>query len=236
MNRLIGHSQVATTSKYNTKDYCNCNACNKDFNECLLSRCLVTNSVWLKVQLLNYLAKDSLPWMTYVSWMNRFLESRLHYDRQSVGQSVLVSSTHLGFTTTFLFLSDSCGFCWCEALSDERTDLPFTIAAGPRQCSHSWVQVPQDSWPYFNVSDSRLPQPGGPGPHIYIPQEQGGPVIPPGTGFLFFASYDSQGYGGGIRTRLHAGKFLESLHGSLYRLILSMENHVKMIRCHEDLF
>jgi hypothetical protein len=28
----------------------------------------------------------------------------------------------------------------------------------------------------------RLPQPGGPGPHIYIPQEQGGQVIPPGTG------------------------------------------------------
>jgi hypothetical protein len=29
----------------------------------------------------------------------------------------------------------------------------------------------------------RLPQPGGPGPCTYIPQEQGGPVIPPGTGF-----------------------------------------------------
>jgi hypothetical protein len=27
----------------------------------------------------------------------------------------------------------------------------------------------------------RLPQPGGPGSRIYIPQEQGGPVIPPGT-------------------------------------------------------
>jgi hypothetical protein len=28
-------------------------------------------------------------------------------------------------------------------------------------------------------------QPGGPGPLIYIPQEQGGPVILPGTGFPF---------------------------------------------------
>jgi hypothetical protein len=28
-----------------------------------------------------------------------------------------------------------------------------------------------------------LPQPGGPGSRIYIPQEQGGPVIPPGTVF-----------------------------------------------------
>jgi hypothetical protein len=33
------------------------------------------------------------------------------------------------------------------------------------------------------LSYLRLPQPGGPGSRIYIPQEQGGPVIPPGTGF-----------------------------------------------------
>jgi hypothetical protein len=31
----------------------------------------------------------------------------------------------------------------------------------------------------------RLPQPGGPGTRTYILQEQGGPVIPPGTGFPF---------------------------------------------------
>jgi hypothetical protein len=33
------------------------------------------------------------------------------------------------------------------------------------------------------LSHLRLPQPGGPDPRIYIPQEQGGPVIPPGTVF-----------------------------------------------------
>jgi hypothetical protein len=33
---------------------------------------------------------------------------------------------------------------------------------------------------YFTVSDLR------PGPCIYIPQEQGGPVIPPGTGYLLW--------------------------------------------------
>jgi hypothetical protein len=71
------------------------------------------------------------------------------------------------------------------ALSDERTGVPFTISAGPRQRSHSRVWVPGDSWPYFTASDLRLPQPGGPGPHIYIPQEQCGPVIPQGTGFPF---------------------------------------------------
>jgi hypothetical protein len=30
-------------------------------------------------------------------------------------------------------------------------------AAGPRQCTHSQVRVPRDSWPYFTVSNLRLP-------------------------------------------------------------------------------
>jgi hypothetical protein len=34
------------------------------------------------------------------------------------------------------------------------------------------------------LSHLRLHQPGGPGSRIYIPQEQGGAVIPPGTGFV----------------------------------------------------
>jgi hypothetical protein len=35
----------------------------------------------------------------------------------------------------------------------------------------------------------RLPQPGGPGPSIYIPQEQDGPYIPPGVS-LSVSSYE----------------------------------------------
>jgi hypothetical protein len=42
-------------------------------------------------------------------------------------------------------------------LSHERMGLSITIAAGPRQHSHSRVRVPWDSQPYFTVSDSRLP-------------------------------------------------------------------------------
>jgi hypothetical protein len=73
----------------------------------------------------------------------------------------------------------------CNILSDERIGLSFTITAGPRQRIHSQVRVPRDSWPHFTVSDSRLPQLGGSGPRIYVPQEQDGPVIPPDTGFPF---------------------------------------------------
>jgi hypothetical protein len=64
------------------------------------------------------------------------------------------------------------------ALSAERTGVLFTIATAPRQCSHSRARVPRHSWPYFTVSDSRLPQPRGPGPRIYIHQEQGGIGFP----------------------------------------------------------
>jgi hypothetical protein len=60
------------------------------------------------------------------------------------------------------------------------------------------------------LSHLRLSQLGGPGPRIYIPQEQGGPVIPLGTGFHFVDSSDSQGYGGGILTLLHTGNELYS--------------------------
>jgi hypothetical protein len=63
--------------------------------------------------------------------------------------------------------------------------LLFAIPAGPRQRSHSQVRVPQDTCPYFTVSDSGLLEPGGPGPRVYIPQEHRGLVIPPSTGFSF---------------------------------------------------
>jgi hypothetical protein len=71
------------------------------------------------------------------------------------------------------------GLLMWGAHSDERTGLSFTIAARPRQRSHSQVWVPWNSWPCFTVSNLRLPKPGGPGLHIYIPQEQGGPVLNP---------------------------------------------------------
>jgi hypothetical protein len=85
----------------------------------------------------------------------------------------------------FYYCQTVVGLLMWGTLSDERTGLLFTIAAGPCQRIHSSVRVPHDSLPHFNVWDSRLPQTGGPGSHIYIPQEQGGPVIPLGIGFHF---------------------------------------------------
>jgi hypothetical protein len=65
--------------------------------------------------------------------------------------------------------------------------VSFTIAAGPRQRSHSQARVPRDSWSQFTVSDSRLPHPGGPDPRIYIRQEQEAQLYPQALGSLFVA-------------------------------------------------
>jgi hypothetical protein len=85
------------------------------------------------------------------------------------------------------------------------SSLTFTIAAGPRQRSHSRVRVSQDSCPHFTVSDSRHPNLEGQVPVFISPRNRVAQLYPEALGSLFLASYVSQGYGGGIRTRLHTG-------------------------------
>jgi hypothetical protein len=72
---------------------------------------------------------------------------------------------------------------FCSALSEERTGLLFTVqlllglARAVTLGSKS-----RRTHGHILLSHLRLPQPGGPGPRIYIPQEQCGPIIPLGTG------------------------------------------------------
>jgi hypothetical protein len=102
-----------------------------------------------------------------------------------------VSGTHLGPLTNFSFslkfCLDSCGLIiFCSALSDEREQvcnllllLVLARAVSLRSESHG-------SQDHILLSQFLgLPQPGRPGPCIYIPQEQGGPVIPLDTRFPF---------------------------------------------------
>jgi hypothetical protein len=62
-----------------------------------------------------------------------------------------------GLRPDFYYCKTVAGLLIWDALSDDRTGLSFTIAAGPRQRSHSRVRVPLDPRQYFTVSDSRLP-------------------------------------------------------------------------------
>jgi hypothetical protein len=100
-------------------------------------------------------------------------------------QTSLGLKPHLGHKTRFLLLPDNCWLLMWNAVSYERASLSFTIDSVPSQRSHFRVFVHRDTWPHFTVSDSKLVRPGGPCPSIYIAQEQGGPVILPGTGFPF---------------------------------------------------
>jgi hypothetical protein len=108
--------------------------------------------------------------------------SKLYYDRHSVGQSVLMSGTHLGPAIFFRQLR----VCYFVALSLMRG----------RVCNLLLLLVLASTVPLGSESRgtqyhillsqfSRFLQPAGPGPRIYIPQEQGGPVIPLSTGFPY---------------------------------------------------
>jgi hypothetical protein len=79
------------------------------------------------------------------------------------------------------------------ALSDERMGLSFTIASDPRQRIHSRARVPW--WLVIIFYRLRF------------------------ESSIFVASYDSQGYGGGIRPRLHTGILSVSWSLSLTRIL-----------------
>jgi hypothetical protein len=93
----------------------------------------------------------------------------------------------LGLAIRYYFLSESC--CLVSM------GCPLWREEGSAVCSAitQWSES-RRTRNHTLLSHFRLPQLGGPGARIYIPQEQGGPVIPPGTGSLYVASYDSQGY------------------------------------------
>jgi hypothetical protein len=57
---------------------------------------------------------------------------------------------------------------------------------------------------YFTASDSRLPQPGGPGPVFISPRNRVAQLYSQALGHLFITSYNMKGYSGGILTHLHA--------------------------------
>jgi hypothetical protein len=79
----------------------------------------------------------------------------LYYDRRPVCLGIKHPSG--AYDQIFITVKTVACFLMLGALSDERTILSFTIAAGPRQRIHFRDRVPWDSWPHFTVSDSRLP-------------------------------------------------------------------------------
>jgi hypothetical protein len=103
-------------------------------------------------------------------------------DRRSAGQSVFEQSTHLELTTRSWLLSDSCGFVGLGR--------PLWREDGSGVCNCYWPSPAQS----FFWSESRRTR-----GHVLLSQIRD---------FPFRRLYDSQGHGGGIRSRLHMGVLL----------------------------
>jgi hypothetical protein len=144
--------------------------------------------------------------------------SKFCYDRRSVSRSVLVSSPHLGPKTRFLLLSDTCGFV--------DVGRPLWPEDGSVVYNCCWTSPAQSfSGPspaglvtIFYSQIRGFPQPGVPGPRIYIPQEQGGPVIPPRTWFPFRLLLRLAGSRWRSLTRLHTVTLVTSLLNNIENL------------------
>jgi hypothetical protein len=102
-----------------------------------------------------------LPWLSMsrpiLVLVLRLTESESYVTTD--GQSANLSENKApiwGLRPDFYYRRTVAGLLMWGALSDERTGLSFTIAAGPSQRSYSRVRAPWDSRPYF-VSDLRLP-------------------------------------------------------------------------------
>jgi hypothetical protein len=102
------------------------------------------------------ISDSRLPFSTRRAVSQSQGQSHIATDGQSISKSWCraPSWAHDQIFVTFWELR-SC-FLW-GALSDERTGLSFVCVAVLRQRSLSRVRVPWDSWPYFTVSDLRLP-------------------------------------------------------------------------------
>jgi hypothetical protein len=95
--------------------------------------------------------------------------------------------------------------------------LSLTIAAGSRPRSHSQVIVPRDSCHILMSQIRDSPNLEGQVPELISPRNRVARLYPQALGSLFVASHDSQGYGGGNRTRFHTGFHLNSIsHDTLH--------------------
>jgi hypothetical protein len=136
----------------------------------------------------------------YKKWSEvKWSEVKLIYDRQSVGQSVLVSGAHLGSATNFsfpwYFLQTVAGlFFFCSALSDERTGLQSTVELFlglPRAVTlRSKSRRTHD---HILLSRLRLPNLEGQVPVYISPRNRVAQLYLGALGSVFVASYDSQG-------------------------------------------
>jgi hypothetical protein len=132
----------------------------------------------------NYFTDWLTDWLTDYLSLHPVAKLKI-YDRRSVGQSVLVSDSHLKPMARFLFSDWYLLVSWCGAPSLTRRwvcNLLVQLHLGPsRGVTLGLKSYRTDD--HILLPHMKLPQAEGPGSRIYISQEQSGQVMPPGTGF-----------------------------------------------------
>jgi hypothetical protein len=115
-------------------------------------------------------------------------ESELLYDWRFTANRFVLATSPLRITTiNFIFQLNTCGYSpyvtssltrgWVCRLQLLLVLASAVILRSESRGTHNHILL-------FQI-DSRRLQPGGQGPHIYIPKEEGGPIIPTDTGFPF---------------------------------------------------
>jgi hypothetical protein len=102
-----------------------------------------------------------------------------------------------------------------STLSDERMGLSFTIAADPRQRSHSRVESGGTCNRILLSQIRDTPNLEGQVPVFISPRIRVAQFYPQVLGSLLIVFYDSQGYGRGSRTCLHGGQLLTERESDL---------------------
>jgi hypothetical protein len=145
--------------------------------------------------------------MAATSWFQNS-KSELHYDwRLAAIQFVLAPSPLRLTTSNFFFQLNTCGHSRYVTSSLTRgwvcpLQLLLILASAVNRESesrgtHNHILLPQIR--DFSNLEGQVP--------VFIsPTNRVAQLYPQALGSLFVASYDSQGYGGGIRPRLHTGE------------------------------
>jgi hypothetical protein len=125
----------------------------------------------------------------------------------TVSQTVCLGVKHPSgaYDQIFYYCQTVAGLLMWGALSDEKMGLPFTIALVLTSVAilGSKSRGTRDHILLSHIRDS--PNLEDQVPIFISPRNRVAQLYPQTLGSIFVASYDSHGYGGGIRTRLHAG-------------------------------
>jgi hypothetical protein len=145
-----------------------------------------TNLTYVNIDLCkNELTQRVVEWTTCISQSQSYITTDSQLDSLSWCQTP-PSWTHDQFFPSF-FCIDNCRFLDVGASSLTRgrvCNLLIQLVLGLARAVTLGARS-RRTHDHILLSHLRLPEPGGPGPCIYISQEQGGPVTPLDTGFPF---------------------------------------------------